>query len=40
MNAKEFDEMALVLLAYALEFQDLFEVGVGAVSNVNEVGLH
>ena len=39
MNGKEFEEVSMVCLANALELEDLAEVGVGAVGNVDEVGL-
>ncbi len=40
MSVEEFDELRLVLLADALEVEDFLEVGVGAVADVDEVGLH
>jgi hypothetical protein len=39
VDSEEFNKDGLVLFADAFEFEDLAEIGVGAVANVDEVGL-
>lgn len=40
VDGKELEQVRVVLLAHALEVEDLAEVGIGAVANVDQVGLH
>lgn len=40
VGVEQLDERGLVLLADALEVEDLAKVGIGFVADVDEVGLH
>jgi hypothetical protein len=40
MRLEEFDKLRLVLSAYALKIQDLFEVGIGSISDMDQVSLY